>query len=209
MYYVFFTMTSQSQFYTTTIRQHPVYDFLNDNVVNFLQSIKDNKTQKPIITYFYGGGANGKSCFLDILKSIFKISPVGPKFYSDYYKKVYDGILTDKKPDLIVVHDPSNVTINLYSNADVLKRIGSFGIPVIVLTNILPVETELKRAKDANLVKVIEFNNEYHPIGSIVPYSKNENVNVKSQLPLDEVVNIEAIRIVKELIATKPIDSPQ
>lgn len=180
---------------STTTVPHPVNDFLTDDMVQFLKEM-NSKTLKQIVTLFYGEGSNGKSCFVNILMKIKKCVPVHKNFFTDTFSI---QMINCTRPELIIVNDPDN--LEQYMMPQVLKKIKSFGIPVIILTNKVPdnlLDNEL--GSTVPEIKIVRFDTEYHHDDPLSPYAKIFPVQCKKALDQSRVDDDEAVKIVSKIM---------
>jgi hypothetical protein len=156
---------------------HPVCDFLTEPIISLLLDRVSERVSNHGICFFYGSGSNGKSCFVKILQNAFRCEYVSSNIFykssssnsdSDVNKEETYIRQMDPKPQLLIVQESDQETIDSSVNKKNLDMVKSLGIPMIMVVNQLPrsidrsnVENYEKRTDGYIDFKVFDFKNEY------------------------------------------------
>jgi hypothetical protein len=178
-------------------RKHPVHDFLTDEVVRFLVDIKHNNSKHVLI--ILTGSGNGKSCFMDIIQKVFNslMVPCSILRPTQSLLDPYVSEIKQKKPDILLMQEPEYGEIknlNILMNPTVLVKFKSYGVPIIIASNEIPESLKNCDAVESEIIKIIEFKNQYY----------NHLVN-HELFSHEQVVNDAAVEIIKNILAIKNI----
>lgn len=178
-------------------KKHPIYDFLTDEVVQLLRDINEKKLKQPYVV-LCGGGGRGKTCFMNVIKKVFKSVDVPARSIASSYCKYYTALITHTNPDIVVIPEDDGQIIELILKNDTRKEIiGEHKAYLFIVTNVFP-----KSVADNSMFKIIEFKNEYHHLVGTdnMHISNKPGITIKPSLWPDQVVNDEAVKIVKDCL---------
>lgn len=186
---------------------HPIEDFLTDNMVQFLKEL-DAKTLKQLLIFFYGEGANGKSAFVNVLRKIKNCLTMPSSMFSKSSHEHHINRIKMMSPDLIIINDPQTHELDEYIKLDTLERILSLKIPIIILTNVMSMPDNLSyddkilnnnQMARNDVIKIINFQNEYHH-DNHPQYARFSQVHRKKALDMNDIDNDEAVKILTKVM---------
>lgn len=185
---------------TAEKKQHPFCDFLTDEIKQFLRDVANKKLNGQIVN-FYGSGSNGKSCFIDVLKKVFNCVLVPSSTFTD--KKAtsfYEKEIRGKNLDIVMIQECEKTDLEQFVKNE---NLADNDFCILVSTNYLldDIKIDPTSLKKLNPIKVIEFKNEYYN-NSEFQENKNplQKATLKASQSIEEIVNDDAVRIVKDII---------
>lgn len=196
------------------VNKHPVYDFLTVEMIELLKNIKNKKNQNAL-TIFYSSGGSGKTTFLNILNNVFKCKVLSISSVKGYVmnERNKDEL---KNYDVIILQEFEHGHINTILEPQFIEKLSSLGkrsnpkgLHVITQSNCIPKDfkskVELLKNNDYS-VRVIRFEYEYcqdaeAELQRISTSGKNSQYMIKQSLNNYDIVNEEAFRIIREIVA--------